>query len=212
LPHDSTDEATFVHTAEHSSRERRDSKSRGNRLIRDALSLLETRARQPGVLLNSHAVAANWFRLKLAEYEHEVFAAAWLDNRRRLIVFEELFRGTLDRTSVPAREVVKAALRHNAAAVLFAHNHPSGSVVASGADLALTLELSRALDLIDVHLLDHFVVSANVAPQSVWTDMSVLHGSRKTNALCNLQNPSRKPEIARRSANTRATDAKPVKR
>jgi DNA repair protein RadC len=131
----------------------RAAKRAGDTVIRKALRELETRARQPGILLNSFSVAANWFRLKLGESEHEIFAAAWLDNRRRLIAFEELFRGSLDRTAVYAREIVKAALRKNAAAVLFAHNHPSGSVTASGDDLALTLELSRALDLVDVHVL-----------------------------------------------------------
>lgn len=137
-------------------------------LVASALKSLENHARKPGVLLKDHGVAADWFRLKLGEYEHEVFAAAWLDIRLRLIGFEELFRGTIDANAVPTREVVKSALRHNASAVLFAHNHPSGNVIASGADIALTIELTRALSLVDVRVLDHFVVSAIQEPNSVW--------------------------------------------
>jgi len=140
-------------------------------LIATALAALESRARRPGVSLSIPAVATDWFRLKLADYEHEVFAAAWLDNRNRLIAFEELFRGTLNATSVYVREVVKSALRHNAGAVLFAHNHPSGRATASGEDVVLTMELARALDLVDVRLLDHFVITANEPPRSVWADL-----------------------------------------
>lgn len=140
-------------------------------LIATALAALESRARRPGIALSTFTVATDWFRLKLADYEHEVFAAAWLDNRNRLIAFEELFRGTLNATSVYVREVVKAALRHNAGAVLFAHNHPSGRATASGEDVVLTMELARALDLVDVRLLDHFVVTANEPARSVWADL-----------------------------------------
>lgn len=137
-------------------------------LVADALKSLECHARKPGVLLKDHSTAADWFRLKLSGYEHEVFAAAWLDIQLRLIDFEELFRGTIDANAVPPREVVKSALRHNASAVLFAHNHPSGSAIASDADIALTIELTRALSLVDVRVLDHFVVSAIQQPSSVW--------------------------------------------
>lgn len=196
-----------MQTAERSHHESRESRARGNQLIHDALALLETRARQPGVLLNSYTVATDWFRLKLGGYEHEVFAAAWLDNRRCLIAFEELFRGSLDRTAVYAREVVKAALRHNAAAVLFAHNHPSGSVLASGDDLALTLELSRALDLVDVRVLDHIVVSATEASQSVWTAMaSPLRGRRKAKASSAPRKPRPQPEATPDSTAHRAAE------
>jgi DNA repair protein RadC len=136
-----------------------------------ALAALESRARRPGPKLSTFTAATGWLPLKLADYEHEVFAAAWLDNRNRLIVFEELFRGTLNATSVPVREVVKAALRHNAGAVLFAHNHTSGSAVASGEDIVLTMELGRALDLVDVRVLDHCVIAANEPARSVWADV-----------------------------------------
>lgn len=179
----------------------------GDAVIRQALRELEARARRPGALLNSHSVASDWFRLKIGGYEHEVFAAAWLDNRRCLIAFEELFRGSLDRTAVYAREVVKAALRHNAAAVLFAHNHPSGSVLASGDDLALTLELSRALDLVDVRVLDHIVVSASEASQSVWSAMaSPLRGRRKAKASRAPRKPRPQPEATPGSTAHRAAE------
>lgn len=142
-------------------------------LVADALKSLECHARKPGVLLKDYSTAADWFRLKLSEYEHEVFAAAWLDIRLRLIDFEELFRGTIDANAVPTREVVKSALRHNASAVLFAHNHPSGHAIASGADISLTIELTRALNLVDVRVLDHFIVSAIQQPNSVWRGVPV---------------------------------------
>ncbi|HSX61618.1 MAG TPA: JAB domain-containing protein [Tahibacter sp.] len=141
-------------------------------LIATAIAAVEARARRPGTALSSTAKAVDWFRLKLADYEHEVFAAAWLDNRNRLLAFEELFRGTLDAITVPAREIVKAALRHNAAAVLFAHNHPSGNAIASGEDVVLTIELARALDLVNVRVLDHFVITATEPPRTVWAGIS----------------------------------------
>jgi len=136
-------------------------------LVRRALRSLERRARRPGVLLNKPSVVADWFRLRLAEREHEVFAAAWLDQHHRLIAFEELFRGTINGAPVPLREVVKSALRHNAAAALFAHNHPSGGNWPSSADVAITREITTALSLVDVVTLDHFVVTAADPPTSV---------------------------------------------
>lgn len=178
--------------------------SRGDRLIERAIAALEARARRPGPLLRSFSVAADWFRLKLAGYEHEVFAAAWLDNRHRLLAFEELFRGTLSATAVPAREVVKAALRQNAAAVLFAHNHPSGCGTPSGDDLALTLELERALDLVDVRVLDHFVVTATEPPQSVWPTALLNVGRRHGTA-------TRKSKSGSASGKTARAQGKPRK-
>ena len=96
--------------------------------------------------------------LHLGRLEHEVFAVLFLDGQHRLIEFEELFRGTLTQTSVYPREVVRHALRHNAAAVLLAHNHPSGTAEPSRADELLTQTLRGALQLVDVRLLDHLVV------------------------------------------------------
>ncbi len=119
-----------------------------------------------GDLLTSPAAVRDWLRLKLAALPHEVFCALWLDNRHRLIAFEELFRGTLARTSVFPREVVKHALACNAAAVVFAHNHPSGAAEPSSADEALTQALKQALALVDVKVLDHFVVAGHAPPLS----------------------------------------------
>ena len=94
----------------------------------------------------------------LADYEHEVFALLMLDSRHRVIAFHELFRGTLDSASVYPREVVKAALQHNAAATVLVHNHPSGDPEPSQADLTLTHKLREAMSLVGIRTLDHIVV------------------------------------------------------
>lgn len=94
----------------------------------------------------------------LRAYPHEVFGCLFLDNRHRVIAFEELFRGTLDGASVHPREVVKRALAHNAAALIFAHNHPSGVSEPSRADEQITLRLKEALALVDIRVLDHFII------------------------------------------------------
>ena len=108
----------------------------------------------------------DWLRLSLGNLQHEVFVALWLDAQNRLIISEELFRGTLTQTSVYPREVVKRALMHNAGAVILAHNHPSGLAEPSRADEVLTSSLKQALALIDVKLLDHFIVTGGAAPLS----------------------------------------------
>jgi len=100
---------------------------------------------------------------RLRDLPHEVFACLFLDNRHRVIAFEELFRGTLDGASVHPREVVKATLRHNAAALILAHNHPSGVAEPSDADRLITRRLREALGLVDVRVLDHFVVGDGYA-------------------------------------------------
>jgi len=100
---------------------------------------------------------------RLRDLPHEVFACLFLDNRHRVIAFEELFRGTLDGASVHPREVVKATLRHNVAALILAHNHPSGVAEPSDADRLITRRLREALGLVDVRVLDHFVVGDGYA-------------------------------------------------
>lgn len=100
---------------------------------------------------------------KIGHLEHEVFWSFWLDAQNRLIVAEELFQGTLTQTSVYPREVVKKALARNAAAVIFAHNHPSGMPEPSRADESLTTALKSALALVDVRVLDHFIAAGNQA-------------------------------------------------
>ncbi len=114
----------------------------------------------------SPGAVRDWLRLSLGSLQHEVFVALWLDAQNRLIVSEELFRGTLTQTSVYPREVVKRALAHNAGAVILAHNHPSGLAEPSRADEVLTSSLKQALALIDVKLLDHFIVTGGADPLS----------------------------------------------
>jgi DNA repair protein RadC len=114
-----------------------------------------------GVALNSPAAVREYLSLALAAREHEVFVALFLDAQHRVIAVEELFRGTLTQTSVYPREVVKAALRRNAAALILAHNHPSGVAQPSQADELLTRSLREALALVDVKVLDHFIVAGN---------------------------------------------------
>jgi DNA repair protein RadC len=111
--------------------------------------------------LSSPRAVGDYLRLTLAGRDHEVFVAVLLDAQHRVISCEELFRGTLTQTSVYPREVVKCALRHNAAAVILAHNHPSGVAEPSQADEMLTRSLRSALALVDVKVLDHFVVAAD---------------------------------------------------
>jgi DNA repair protein RadC len=111
--------------------------------------------------LSSPRAVRDLLKLRLAGLPHEVFVCLQLDAQHRVIVYEELFRGTLTQTSVYPREVVKAALRANAAAVIFAHNHPSGVAEPSHADEILTRSLKAALALVDVQVLDHFIVAGN---------------------------------------------------
>lgn len=112
-----------------------------------------------GETLGSPQAVKQYLQLLLARHPYESFAVLFLDVKNRLIASEELFRGTLTHTSVYPREVVKAALAHNAGAVIIAHNHPSGTPEPSAADRTLTLALKQALALVDVRLLDHFVVA-----------------------------------------------------
>jgi DNA repair protein RadC len=108
--------------------------------------------------LTSPLATRSYLKSRLRAYDREVFACLFLDNRHRIIAFEELFYGTIDTASVHPREVVKAALRHRAAAVILAHNHPSGVAEPSRADEHLTHRLKEALALVDIRVLDHFVV------------------------------------------------------
>jgi DNA repair protein RadC len=117
-------------------------------------------------IFSSPGAARDWLKLKLGGLNHEVFGALWLDAQNRLIGWDELFRGTLTQTSVYPREVVKQALARNAAAVILAHNHPSGLTEPSAADEVLTRCLKEALALIDVRVLDHFIVAGRATPLS----------------------------------------------
>lgn len=115
---------------------------------------------------SSPGAVRDWLRLKLAHSPHEQFIALWLDAQNRLLHSETLFSGTLTQTSVYPREVVKQALAHNAAAVILAHNHPSGLAEPSPADEMLTRALREALALVDVRVLDHFIVAGTATPMS----------------------------------------------
>ena len=117
-------------------------------------------------VLDSPRAVRDWLRLKLAQLPHEVFMILLLDAQNRIMGNVELFRGTLTQTSVYPREVVKLVLEHNAAAVILAHNHPSGVGEPSIADQSLTKNLIQALALIDVRVLDHFIVAGNAPPVS----------------------------------------------
>ncbi|MBT9613313.1 MAG: DNA repair protein RadC [Burkholderiales bacterium] len=120
---------------------------------------LKEQSKQRDALSSPQAVR-DYLRLQLGTREYEVFMAVFLDTQNRVIAMEELFRGSLKETSVYPREVVKRALAHNAAALIFAHNHPSGVAEPSRADEAITQALKQALALVDVRVLDHFIVAA----------------------------------------------------
>ncbi len=111
-----------------------------------------------GDALTDPRTAGRYFAQRLRPHRHEVFAALFLDTRHRALAFEELFHGTIDGAEVHPREIVRRALAHNAAAVIVGHNHPSGCADPSAADHAVTARLKQALALVEVRLLDHFVV------------------------------------------------------
>lgn len=113
---------------------------------------------QRGEALSDPASAGRYFAQRLRGRGHEVFAVLFLDTRHRSLAFEEMFQGTVDGAEVHPREVVRRALGHNAAAVIVGHNHPSGDTEPSAADRAVTARLKQALSLVEVRLLDHFVV------------------------------------------------------
>ncbi len=113
--------------------------------------------------LDTPEAVKHYLQLHLGAKKHEVFAVLFLDSQHRLLALEELFRGTLSQTSVYPREVVLRALHHHAAAVVLAHNHPSGTVLPSRADEALTQALKAALALVDVRVLDHVIVAPGQA-------------------------------------------------
>ena len=128
-------------------------------LMAMALAML-TEQHRPGNALGSPEETRRYLRIRLAEYKNEVFGCLFLDNRNRIIEVAELFQGTIDGASVHPRVVVQKALEFNAAAILFFHNHPSGVAEPSHADEAITRRLKEALALVDVRVLDHFVVTA----------------------------------------------------
>ena len=129
----------------------------GDAILEAARSVVDQRM-QRGDSFGDPKASSAFFQAKLAGLEREIFAAVMLDTRHRMIEYVELFQGTIDGAEVHPREVVRRALRCNAAAMIVAHNHPSGSTEPSAADRAVTARLKQALALVDVRLLDHIVV------------------------------------------------------
>ncbi len=125
-------------------------------VIDTAFKLLARRVAK-GSLMSSPQAVKNYLRLRFADLQYEVFCSLFLDKRHRLIACEELFRGTIDGASVHPREVVKTALRHNAAAVVLCHNHPSNCAEPSHADELITQRLKSALDLVEIRVIDHIL-------------------------------------------------------
>lgn len=130
-------------------------------VIRQAQTLISRSFRPGAPLLSRPEQVREFLRLRLGSLDHEVFCCFYLDTRRRLIAFEELFRGTVDCAHVHPRDVLRQALKHNATAVIFAHNHPSGALEPSPADDFITHRLKDLLALMDVHVLDHMIVGDN---------------------------------------------------
>lgn len=138
-----------------------DTVSADDAIIEQALAILSKRMKTCTEVFTSPDNVKSYLRLKIGSLEHEMFTVLFLNAQHSLIECKEMFRGTLTQASVYPREVVKEALALNACAVILAHNHPSGTVVPSKADIMLTNNLKAALTLIDVRVLDHIVVSDN---------------------------------------------------
>ncbi|OHU89204.1 MULTISPECIES: RadC family protein [Pseudoalteromonas] len=132
-------------------------------IITQAISILEKRLQKPAHAIESPADTAHYLRLHLSEKEYESFSVMFLDSQHRLLSLKELFKGTINSAPVYPREVVKAVLSFNAAAVILAHNHPSGLATPSNADHRITNRIKSALELIDVKTLDHVVVGHDSA-------------------------------------------------
>jgi len=129
-------------------------------IIELALAVLQHKfGQRTESMLNSPSAVRQYLTLRMAQLEHEVFMVLFLDSQNRAIAIEEMFRGTLTQASVYPREIVKRALQLNACSVIFAHNHPSGVAEPSYADENLTQNLKKALALVDVQVLDHFIVA-----------------------------------------------------
>ena len=133
-----------------------------NEIVQEALDILDRRLFTRNTPLESAKAVAPYLKLKLAAEEHEVFAVIFLNAKHQPLAFEVLFKGTVDSATVYPRQLVKRAMAHNAAALIISHNHPSGCTEPSSADISLTKRLREALELIDVRLLDHFIVGRGI--------------------------------------------------
>lgn len=135
-------------------------------IVDRAVKMLESCAEYRADAINTPDGMREYLKLKMAGLEHEEFHAVWLDALNRVIAFERMFSGTVTQTSVYPREVIKAALKHNAVAVVFAHNHPSGNTEPSMQDQNLTDLLKKSMGFIDVRVHDHFIVAGTATPLS----------------------------------------------
>jgi len=133
-------------------------KTEENKIINQALKILKSRLSNANDFITSPQHAQDYLTLKIANLDYEVFYVMFLNTRHGVVKFKELFRGTLDGANVYPREVVKEALKVNAKAIIIAHNHPSGIAIPSNADKAITIRLQKALELVDVQMLDHIIV------------------------------------------------------
>lgn len=131
-----------------------------SQILAEAMRVIDVRY-PTGTAFESPEVSGEFFRAKLAGRDREVFAVAFLNNQNQLIAYEEMFTGSVKSVEVHPREIVRAAMRLNAAAVILSHNHPSYSPTPSKADKAITDRISKALDLVAVRLLDHIIVAGN---------------------------------------------------
>lgn len=126
--------------------------------INQALKILESRIKEKGDFMCNPKEVINFLKFKISELEHEVFSIMFLDNQHRLIKYKELFRGTINGSSVHPREILKEALKYNSSAVIIAHNHPSGMIEPSSADREITRQIKDSLELIDIRVLDHIII------------------------------------------------------
>lgn len=133
------------------------------KIIRRALKILESRMTYETDFFSNPSDTKNYLRLKLGSNEREVFAVLYLNNRHQLISYEELFFGTIDGATVHVREIVKLGLKLNAAAIICAHNHPSGTCEPSKADEVITRRIKDACGLVEIRVLDHLIVSSKDA-------------------------------------------------
>ncbi len=131
------------------------------RIIDCAVRTLEKYLRKTGEAFTTSEYAKEWVRLQFANLDREVFTVLYLDNQNRFLDKEILFLGTVNHTEIHPREIVKGALRHNAAAVILAHNHPSGYTAPSESDKAITRKIIQALALLEIRVLDHFIIGTH---------------------------------------------------
>ena len=133
------------------------------RIVKSAFKVLENSAVYRYTAMSTTHAVRDYLRLRMVSLDHEEFHVLWLDAQNRVIAFDALFTGTITQTAIYPREVVKAGLAHNASAVVLAHNHPSGIPEPSEADRLLTQELKSALALVDIRVLDHFIVAGDLS-------------------------------------------------